>query len=185
MHSKRGHLLAMNYSSIHHAVLWEWEEIRKGMERMQEYALELSLAVLYVFLDSVFVCLASINHRAKIMVKVVYISLVIQLLQAYNIFQALNQPRARHQRTRDRLHVPCYAILCHFSCARLFMTPGTVARQAPLSMGFSRQEHWSGLPFPPLRDLPDPGIEPISHVSCIGRKVLYHQHHQACWNYSS
>ena len=101
------------------------------------------------------------------------------------IFQALNQPRARHQRTRDRLHVPCYAILCHFSCARLFMTPGTVARQAPLSMGFSRQEHWSGLPFPPLRDLPDPGIEPISHVSCIGRKVLYHQHHQACWNYSS
>ena len=37
-----------------------------------------------------------------------------------------------------------------------------VARQAPLSMGFSRQEHWSGLPFPPLGDLPDPGIEPRS-----------------------
>ena len=37
-----------------------------------------------------------------------------------------------------------------------------VARQAPLSMGFSRQEYWSGLPFPPPGDLPDPGIEPTS-----------------------
>ena len=43
-----------------------------------------------------------------------------------------------------------------------FATPWTVACQAPLSMGFSRQEHWSGLPFPSLRDLPDPGIEPRS-----------------------
>ena len=39
-----------------------------------------------------------------------------------------------------------------------------VAHQAPLSMGFPRQEHWSGLPFPSLGDLPDPGIEPL--VSC-------------------
>ena len=41
-------------------------------------------------------------------------------------------------------------------------TPWTVARQAPLSMGFSRQECWSGLPFPPAGDLPHPGIEPGS-----------------------
>ena len=41
----------------------------------------------------------------------------------------------------------------------LFVTPWNVARQDLLSMGFSRQEHWSGLPFPPLGDLPDPGIE--------------------------
>ena len=40
--------------------------------------------------------------------------------------------------------------------------PWTVAYQAPLSMGFSRQECWSGLPFPSSRDLPDPGIEPGS-----------------------
>ena len=40
-----------------------------------------------------------------------------------------------------------------------------VARQAPLSMGFLRQEYWSGLPFPPPGDLPDPGIEPTSPVS--------------------
>ena len=42
------------------------------------------------------------------------------------------------------------------------MTPWTIARQAPLSMEFSKQEYWSGLPFPPQGDLPDPGIEPIS-----------------------
>ena len=41
----------------------------------------------------------------------------------------------------------------------------TVARQAPLSMGFSRQEYWSGLPCPPPGDLPDPGIEPESPVA--------------------
>ena len=39
------------------------------------------------------------------------------------------------------------------------VTPWTVAHQAPLSMGFSRQEYWSGLPFPSSRDFPDPGIE--------------------------
>ena len=41
-------------------------------------------------------------------------------------------------------------------------TPWTVARHAPLSMGFSRQEYWSGLPFPSPRDLPNPGIKPAS-----------------------
>ena len=45
------------------------------------------------------------------------------------------------------------------------MTPWTVARQAPLSIGFSRLEHWSGLPRPPQGDLPDPGIEPASLAS--------------------
>ena len=43
-----------------------------------------------------------------------------------------------------------------------FATPWTVARQAPLSMGFSRPEYWSGSPFPSSEDLPDPGIEPGS-----------------------
>ena len=46
------------------------------------------------------------------------------------------------------------------SHVRLFATPWTVAYQAPPSMGFSRQEYWSGLPFPSPRDLPNPGIEP-------------------------
>ena len=48
------------------------------------------------------------------------------------------------------------------SRVRLFATPRTVAYQAPQSMGFSRQECWSGLPFPSPGDLPDPGIEPGS-----------------------
>ena len=52
--------------------------------------------------------------------------------------------------------------LSHFSRILLFATPWTVAPQAPLSMGFSRQEYWSGLPCPPPGDLPNPGIEPTS-----------------------
>ena len=48
------------------------------------------------------------------------------------------------------------------SRVRFFETPWTEAHQAPPSMGFSRQEHWSGLPFPSPGDLPDPGIEPRS-----------------------
>ena len=48
------------------------------------------------------------------------------------------------------------------SRVQLFVTPWTVARQAPLSMGFSRLEYWSGLPFPSPGDLPNPGIEPWS-----------------------
>ena len=50
------------------------------------------------------------------------------------------------------------------------MTPWTVAHKTPLSMGFPRQEHWSGLPFPSLGDFSDPGIEPWSlafHPCCV------------------
>ena len=50
------------------------------------------------------------------------------------------------------------------SIVSLFATLWTVARQAPQSMGFSRQEYWSGLPFLPPGDLPDPGIEPESFM---------------------
>ena len=56
-------------------------------------------------------------------------------------------------------------MLSHFSCVWLFVILWTVACQVPLSMGFSRQEYWSGLPFPSLADLPDPGIEPTSLMS--------------------
>ena len=53
-------------------------------------------------------------------------------------------------------------MLSCFSHVRLFATLWTVAHKAPLCMGFSRQEYWSGLPFPSPEDLPDPGIEPRS-----------------------
>ena len=62
--------------------------------------------------------------------------------------------------TRDN---PC--VLSHFSCLRLFATQWTVAHQGPLSMGFSRQEYWSGLPGPPPGDIPDAGIKALSLMS--------------------
>ena len=51
-------------------------------------------------------------------------------------------------------------VLSRFSYVRLLATLWTVTHKAPISMGFSRQEHWSGLPCPPLRDFPNPEIEP-------------------------
>ena len=56
-------------------------------------------------------------------------------------------------------------MLSHFSHVRLFVTLWTVVHQAPLSMGLSRQEYWSGLPGPPPGDLPDLGTEPVSLTS--------------------
>ena len=56
-------------------------------------------------------------------------------------------------------------MLSRFSHFRLCATPWTAARQAPLSMEFSRQEYWSGLPFSSPEDLPDPGTEPGSLTS--------------------
>ena len=49
--------------------------------------------------------------------------------------------------------------------SQTLQNPGTVAHQTPLSVGFSRQEYWSGLPCPPPGDLPDPGIKPTSLMS--------------------
>ena len=62
------------------------------------------------------------------------------------------------------MHVAAAAVQS-LSCVWLFATPWTVALQAPLSVEFSRQEHWSGFPFPPPGDLTDPGIEPESLLS--------------------
>ena len=76
------------------------------------------------------------------------------------------QGRKRRYRTslsdrRACMLVPAKSL----SRAWLFATPWTVAHQAPLSMGFSRQGYLSGLPYPPPGDLPDPGIKPVSPVS--------------------
>ena len=54
------------------------------------------------------------------------------------------------------------SVLSHFSHVQLFATLWTLALQAPLSTGFSRQEYWSGLPCPPPGHLPNPGMEPVS-----------------------
>ena len=70
----------------------------------------------------------------------------------------------------------CLCLCTHaqsLSHVRLFATLWTIARQAPLSMGFSRQEYWNGLPCSPPGDLSDSGIKPMFlTVSCIGRWVL-------------
>ena len=66
------------------------------------------------------------------------------------------------------MHVCAWACAQSLSCVQLFVIPGTVAHQAPLSVGFSRQEHWSALPFPSSGDLPDPGIKPASPAPAGG-----------------
>ena len=71
-----------------------------------------------------------------------------------------------HYRVLSR--VPCATRVCTLSrsaVSNTLVTPQTVACQAPLSMGFSRQEYWSGVPFPPPGNLPDPGIKPMSPTS--------------------
>ena len=60
------------------------------------------------------------------------------------------------------LHTKGRSEMKSLSRVRLFATPWTIAHQAPPCMGFSRQEYWSGFPFPSPGDLPDPGIEPKS-----------------------
>ena len=64
----------------------------------------------------------------------------------------------------DLLWLAQHAYVCVLSCVCLFATPWNIAHQAPLSTGFSRQEHWSGLPFLSPGDLPNQGTEPASPV---------------------
>ena len=59
----------------------------------------------------------------------------------------------------------CTCVLSLVSHVQIFMSLRTKVHQAPLSMGFSKQEYWSGLPCPPPGDLPNPGIEPESLAS--------------------
>ena len=71
------------------------------------------------------------------------------------------------------IHILCVCVCAQvLSCVWLFATPWTVAHQAPLSMGSSRQEYWSGLPFPPPGHLSQPRDR--AHISCLGRGILYH-----------
>ena len=67
------------------------------------------------------------------------------------------------------------AVCAKLSHVQLRVTAWTVALQAPLSMGFSGQEYWCGLPCPSSGDLPHPGIKPgVSYVYCTARQFLYH-----------
>ena len=71
-----------------------------------------------------------------------------------------------HQKVKSSsLPLKCACVLCRFRRVWLFPTPGTVAHQASLSMGFSNQEYWSGLPYPSPGDLPTQGSNPPSLMS--------------------
>ena len=65
-------------------------------------------------------------------------------------------------------------LLSYFSHVWFFATLWPVAHQASLSLGFTGQQYWSGLPFPSPGDLSNLGIKSVAHVSCPGRQVLYH-----------
>ena len=77
------------------------------------------------------------------------------------------------------------ATMLFFSCSVLsdsFATPGIIAHHTPLSMGFCRQEYWSGLPFSPPGDLPDPGIEPMASAWPADSLPLSHLDPKKQWS---
>ena len=78
------------------------------------------------------------------------------------MLQSTGWQRVGHDRVTEKFSIELKVKVNSLSRAQLFVTPWTVAPQAPLSMGFSRQEYWSGLPFPSPGDLPEPGIKPSS-----------------------
>ena len=94
--------------------------------------------------------------------------------------------------THTHTHTHTYIVVVQsLSHVQLFSIPQTVARQAPLSIGLSRQEYWSGLPIPPPGDLPGPGIEPrspalagkfftTSHLGSLHTHTHTHTHTHSC-----
>ena len=107
---------------------------------------------------------------------VIHLSILFHILFNYSLlWDSEYSSLCYYNRSCLFLYIVLHA--CLLSRVQLFATPWTVACQGPLSMGFSRQEYWSGLPLPPpgiSLDLPDPGIDPACPVSCIGRRTLYH-----------
>ena len=94
----------------------------------------------------------------------------------HHISQAGRQEQQRSQREHLSVCLVHACVLSHFMSDFLLFYGQQPARLL-CPWGFSRQEYWSGFPCPPPRDLPDPGIELESHISCTGRQVLYDQHH--------
>ena len=82
-----------------------------------------------------------------------------------NIKAHMNTYKIKQPASYEQLEYLCVCAKLLHSHVWLFATAWTVALQAPLSMGFSRQEYWRGLPGPPPGDLADPGIEPVSLMS--------------------
>ena len=104
-----------------------------------------------------------------------FLNLIFSLCRYRSTTEYLRQ--CSSQRNKFQVNVELRPAICPHACAqsfgrvRLSATPRTEAHRAPLSTEFSRQEYWSGLPFSPPGDLPDPGIEatsPAAHVLAKG-----------------
>ena len=92
------------------------------------------------------------------------------------VMHCVEHPRALFNLTLQSAYEAGSVVVYGLSCVRHFVTPWTGVHQAPVSVEFSRQEYCSGLPFPPLGNLPDPEIRPSSLASpaLTGRQILYH-----------
>ena len=100
---------------------------------------------------------------------------LLQLEKAHAEHQRPGAPQNNKQiKPLKKLYCAFYVCIQLLSHAQLFTAPWTVARQAPLSMGFSRQEQWGGWPFSILGRLLHLGSNCSSYVPCIGWQILYH-----------
>ena len=128
------------------------------------------------------------GRRAIVTVAVLLRVWVLGLLSQYNWQRGSRITSVTKHRTRFQRFVLGKSLLWIFgnvnvkllSHIRLFATPWTISYQAPLSMGFSRQEYWSELTFPPPGGLPNPGIGSNPWL-CVDRGILYHGVTLAAW----
>ena len=90
-------------------------------------------------------------------------------------FSPFSSSTDTNQRVRVCVYLRVCVCACMLSCIQLCMALRAIAKQAPLPMVFSRQEHWSGLPLPPPGDRSYPGIQPTSLELLVGSLVLHHQ----------
>ena len=99
------------------------------------------------------------------------------LSQVFASLEKLSAVKSESRKNWSKFEVTCpnFCKEKSLSRVRLFVTPWTVAYQAPPSMGFPKQEYWSGLPFPSQGDLPDPGIESRFPALQTGSLSLSHQ----------
>ena len=85
--------------------------------------------------------------------------ILLQAIPPRLVTQVLSFEQIRSSKRKKYCVQGCEHCVCSHSRVQLFVTPWTVAWQAPLSMRFFKQEYWNGLPFPPLWDTPNPGIK--------------------------
>ena len=130
----------------------------KGGDKPSELPLVSRALTIRQALCKVFTCMISINHcNSPALKKQKNKKPFFFFLQMRKLGHRENNFPSQHS-----WEMACVLLLSCCSRVQLFVTPWTVTHRAPLSMGFSRQKYWSGLPCPPPGDLPDPRIELVS-----------------------